>query len=90
MGKFVPRDRKQRNKSKSKDTTTANDALSSQNPNALIVVPQTAEEKEAKARRKEELRQELRSAQSSKITSKKAKRLDKYIVSSSDSSRFDC
>ncbi|KAF3311037.1 putative ATP-dependent RNA helicase DHR1 [Orbilia oligospora] len=80
MGKFVPRDRKQRNKSKSKDTTTANDvSLSSQNPNALIVVPQTAEEKEAKARRKEELRQELRSAQSSKITSKKAKRLDKYI-----------
>ncbi|KAF3124758.1 putative ATP-dependent RNA helicase DHR1 [Orbilia oligospora] len=80
MGKFVPRDRKQRNKSKSKDTTTANDvSLSSQNPNALIVVPQTAEEKEAKARRKEELRQELRSTQSSKMTSKKAKRLDKYI-----------
>ncbi|KAK6521551.1 putative ATP-dependent RNA helicase DHR1 [Arthrobotrys conoides] len=80
MGKFVPRDRKQRNKSKSKDTTTANDvSLSSQNPNASIIVPQTAEEKEAKARRKEELKQELRSAQSSKITSKKAKRLDKYI-----------
>ncbi|KAK6350728.1 putative ATP-dependent RNA helicase DHR1 [Orbilia javanica] len=79
MGKFVPRDRKQRNKSKSKDTTSSNDVSSSQNPNALIVVPQTAEEKEAKARRKEELKQELRAAQSSKITSKKAKRLDKYI-----------
>ncbi|KAK6362029.1 putative ATP-dependent RNA helicase DHR1 [Orbilia blumenaviensis] len=81
MGKFVPRDRKQRNKSKSKDTTTTHDvsSLSSQNPNALIVVPQTAEEKEAKAKRKEELKQELRAAQSSKLTSKKAKRLDKYI-----------
>ncbi|RVD88138.1 uncharacterized protein DFL_002334 [Arthrobotrys flagrans] len=81
MGKFVPRDRKQRNKSKSKDTTIANDVSlsSSRNPNALIVVPRTAEEKEAKTRRKEELKQELRAAQSSKITSKKAKRLDKYI-----------
>ncbi|KAK6534695.1 putative ATP-dependent RNA helicase DHR1 [Arthrobotrys megalospora] len=79
MGKFVPRDRKQRNKSKSKNTATTNDISSSQNPNALIVVPQTVEEKEAKAKRKEELKAELRATQSSKITSKKAKRLDKYI-----------
>ncbi|EPS41222.1 hypothetical protein H072_4900 [Dactylellina haptotyla CBS 200.50] len=81
MGKFVPRDRKQRNKSRSKDaiTTTTNDIASSGNPNALVIVPQTQEEKDAKAARKEQLKAELRAAQTSKITSKKAKRLDKYI-----------
>ncbi|KAK6541656.1 putative ATP-dependent RNA helicase DHR1 [Orbilia ellipsospora] len=79
MGKFVPRDRKQRNKSRSNDATTTNDLSSSGNPNALIIVPKTAEEKEAKAQRKEQLKAELRAAQTSKITSKKAKRLDKYI-----------
>ncbi|KAF3925907.1 hypothetical protein ABW20_dc0105178 [Dactylellina cionopaga] len=80
MGKFVPRDRKQRNKSRSKDTSTiTNDISSSQNPNASIIVPQTAEEKEAKVLRKEQLKTELRAGQPSKISSKKAKRLDKYI-----------
>ncbi|KAF3924983.1 hypothetical protein AA313_de0201176 [Arthrobotrys entomopaga] len=80
MGKFIPRDRKQRNKSRSNDATTSNDLSSSSgNPNALIIVPKTAEEKEAKAQRKEQLKAELRAAQTSKITSKKAKRLDKYI-----------
>ncbi|KAJ6264788.1 hypothetical protein Dda_0940 [Drechslerella dactyloides] len=78
MGKFVPRDRKQRNKSRSKELPTTID-ISSQNPNAAIIVPQTVEEKEAKALRKEQLKAELRAAQTSKITSKKAKRLDKYI-----------
>ncbi|KAF3925550.1 hypothetical protein ABW21_db0201924 [Orbilia brochopaga] len=78
MGKFIPRDRKQRNKSRPKDAITTSD-ISSQNPNAAIIVPQTAEEKEAKALRKEQLKAELRASQTSKISSKKAKRLDKYI-----------
>ncbi|KAK6349710.1 putative ATP-dependent RNA helicase DHR1 [Orbilia brochopaga] len=78
MGKFIPRDRKQRNKSRPKDAVTTSD-ISSQNPNAAIIVPQTAEEKEARALRKEQLKAELRASQTSKITSKKAKRLDKYI-----------
>ncbi|EWC45097.1 hypothetical protein DRE_06236 [Drechslerella stenobrocha 248] len=80
MGKFIPRDRKQRNKSRPKDGATTQADISSQgNPNATVIVPQTAAEKEARALRKEQLKAELRATQTSKITSKKAKRLDKYI-----------
>ncbi|KAF3935557.1 hypothetical protein ABW19_dt0202743 [Dactylella cylindrospora] len=79
MGKFIPRDRKQRNKSRPKDIATTLDISFQSNPNAAIIVPQTAEEKAAKTLRKEELKAELRSQQTSKISSKKQKRLDKYI-----------
>ncbi|OBZ71658.1 putative ATP-dependent RNA helicase PB1A10.06c, partial [Grifola frondosa] len=46
-------------------------------PNALIVVPKSVEEKERE--RKEKLRQELLAESNSKFNSKKKKRLDKYI-----------
>lgn len=66
--KFVPRRRKQ--KHRAKETQPQTDS------NVLEIVPLSKDEKEA---RRQKLREELRS-QHPKISAKKQKRLDKYIV----------
>ncbi|KKK23510.1 hypothetical protein P175DRAFT_0484275 [Aspergillus ochraceoroseus IBT 24754] len=68
MPKFVPRQRKQKQRQKE-----AADALV--DSNVVEILPASKSEKEA---RKQKLRDELRS-QHSKISAKKQKRLDKYI-----------
>lgn len=73
MPKFVPRQRKQRHRQQQQQAAnTATDT------NAAEIAPLSKSEKEA---RKEKLREELR-AQHPKISAKKQKRLDKYIVCS--------
>ncbi|KIK69520.1 hypothetical protein GYMLUDRAFT_33890 [Collybiopsis luxurians FD-317 M1] len=62
---------------KKKKTRPTDDSGESQNPNALFHTPKTKEEKELD--RKERLKQELISQSESKWTSKKKKRLEKYI-----------
>ncbi|PGH09928.1 hypothetical protein AJ79_05544 [Helicocarpus griseus UAMH5409] len=69
MPKFVPRQRKHKNKQKE------NQAASQQDTNVAELAPIPKSEKEEKRRK---LREELR-AQQSTISSKKQKRLDKYI-----------
>lgn len=69
MPKFVPRQRKQKHRQKE----AADAAVDS---NAAEVLPVSKEQKEAK---RQKLREELR-AQHTKISAKKQKRLDKYIV----------
>jgi ATP-dependent RNA helicase DHX37/DHR1 len=73
MPKFVPRQRKQ----KAKERQTQNGAADS---NILQLLPVNKDEREA---RRQQLRAQLRAEQlaNSKTTSKKKKRLDKYIVS---------
>lgn len=73
MPKFVPRQRKQRHRQQQQQA--ANIATDT---NAAEIAPLSKSEKEA---RKEKLREELR-AQHPKISAKKQKRLDKYIVCS--------
>jgi ATP-dependent RNA helicase DHX37/DHR1 len=70
MPKFVPRQRKQKHRQQA-----ANAAVDT---NAAEIQPLSKSEREA---RKEKLREELR-AQHTKISAKKQKRLDKYIVCS--------
>lgn len=72
MPKFVPRQRKQRHRQQQQAADTATDT------NAAEIAPLSKSEKEAG---KEKLREELR-AQHPKISAKKQKRLDKYIVCS--------
>jgi ATP-dependent RNA helicase DHX37/DHR1 len=69
MPKFVPRQRKQKHRQRE----AANTPVDS---NAAEVLPISKEQKEAK---RQKLREELR-AQHTKISAKKQKRLDKYIV----------
>lgn len=71
MPKFIPRDRKARRK---KDRRSRNDEVS--DTNAAEILPIPSSEKESK---KKELRDSIRAQQPS-MSSKKAKRLDKYIV----------
>ncbi|KAL3495589.1 hypothetical protein BJX62DRAFT_195510 [Aspergillus germanicus] len=70
MPKFVPRQRKQKHRQQQ-----ASNAVDS---NATEIAPVSKDEKEA---RKQKLRDELK-AQHPKISAKKQKRLDKYIVRS--------
>jgi ATP-dependent RNA helicase DHX37/DHR1 len=70
MPKFVPRSRKHKVLERSKPTKHA-----SSDSNQIEIVPATKSEKEEKRQR---LKEELRAGQS-KISSKKQKRLDKYI-----------
>lgn len=72
MAKFVPRQRKQRHRGLARDKRQ-----SEQNDlsNAQEILPEHVREKEE---RKERMREELRN-QGVKVSSKKAKRLDKYI-----------
>jgi ATP-dependent RNA helicase DHX37/DHR1 len=69
MPKFVPRQRKQKHRQ-----NNSNDAAV--DTNAAEILPISKSEREA---RKQKLREELR-AQHTKISAKKQKRLDKYIV----------
>lgn len=71
MATYKPRDRKQRRKKQEK---SQNETLT--DTNMVEIMPGTASEKEKK---KIEMRKNLR-AQQSTMPSKKAKRLDKYIV----------
>ncbi|KAL8894879.1 MAG: hypothetical protein Q9207_008378 [Kuettlingeria erythrocarpa] len=70
MTKFVPRDRKARRK---KDRRSRNDGVP--DTNAVEILPSTTSDKE---RKKKELRDSIR-AQQPGMSSKKGKRLDKYI-----------
>ena len=73
MAPFVPRERKHRKRQKVKrEGHAGNDA----NSNALEILPASIEEKENK---KTALRDALR-AEQPRISSKRQKRLDKYIV----------
>lgn len=78
MPKFVPRQRKHKNKQKENNPT------SQQDTNVTELAPVPKSEKEEKRRK---LREELR-AQQPKISGKKQKRLDKYIVCIMDSLIF--
>lgn len=71
MAKFVPRDRKKRKARKGK---LQDEGMS--DTNALEVVPTPVSEKE---RKKKEMKDNIR-AQQPAMSSKKSKRLDKYIV----------
>ena len=71
MAKFVPRHRKARRK---RDRKTHNGGTS--DTNIAEIIPVTASEKEKK---KEEMKVALRTQQP-KMSSKKSKRLDKYMV----------
>lgn len=75
MAKFVPRQRKHRVRDRQK---RHNDTAASENEdtNATEIVPEAISEKE---KRRRDLKAVLRAQQSS-ISSKKQKRLDKYIV----------
>jgi ATP-dependent RNA helicase DHX37/DHR1 len=75
MPKFVPRQRKQKHRQQQ-----ASNAVDS---NAAEIAPLSKDEKEA---RKQKLRDELK-AQHPKISAKKQKRLDKYIVCSNQGFR---
>lgn len=68
MTKFTPRQRKHKNRQK--ESTALVDT------NVAEILPISKSEKEAK---KQKLREELR-AQHERVSSKKQKRLDKYIV----------
>lgn len=68
MPKFTPRQRKHKNRQK--ESTALADT------NVAEILPISKSEKEAK---KQKLREELR-AKHEKVSSKKQKRLDKYIV----------
>lgn len=68
MPKFVPRQRKQKHRQKEPSAPV--------DTNVAELAPVSKDEKEA---RREKLREELR-AQNSNVSSKKQKRLDKYIV----------
>ena len=73
MPKFVPRQRKHKAREREKQNSTVEPTLS--DSNAAEILPQSKLEREEKRRK---LREELR-AQQPKISSKKQKRLDKYI-----------
>ena len=73
MAPFVPRERKHRKRQRGKREGIAENGA---NSNALEILPVSIEEKEKK---KAALRDALR-AEQPKISSKRQKRLDKYIV----------
>lgn len=73
MPKFTPRQRKHKIKKREKQPVVA-----PQDTNVVELLPVSKTEKEEK---RQKLKEELR-AQQPKISSKKQKRLDKYIVSS--------
>lgn len=75
MAKFIPRDRKARRK---RDRRSQNEVSS--DTNAVEILPITASEKENKKR---VIKDSIR-AQQPKMSSKKSKRLDKYIVRQCD------
>lgn len=73
MAPFVPRERKHRKRQKVKREGCAENGA---NSNALAILPASIEEKEKK---KTAMRDALRAKQP-RISSKRQKRLDKYIV----------
>ena len=68
MPRFVPRDRKHKKIASAK--------TSSNNTNTEVIVPESEQERQA---RRDVLRQQLRAHEPEKVSSKKRKRLDKYI-----------
>ncbi len=73
MPKFVPRKRKSRDRQRDASVTGP---TSSGDTNAIELLPASKTEREARRKR---LRQEIRE-QLPKVSQKKQKRLDKYIV----------
>ena len=75
MPKFVPRQRKHKiNKTQSRNGRSGSDLLNDPNTTEILSVPKT-EKEEQRRQMKEDLRR-----QQPKLSSKKQKRLDKYIV----------
>lgn len=74
MARFVPRERK--HKVRQRENKKYPNATSTENPNETEIVPISKQDREKK---RQELKDILR-AQQPKISSKKQKRLDKYIV----------
>lgn len=82
MGKFVPRERKHKQRVRAEEERQAAAAKvgikAVSDANADVILPPGKEDKEDKRKK---LREEMRAAQpQSKISKKKQKRLDKYIV----------
>lgn len=84
MAKFQPRERKQKARRRTEESSgirkTKSDNDAAADPNAACIIPESQVQREE---RKKSLREELRAQAAengSKISSKKAKRLDKYIV----------
>lgn len=83
MGKFVPRQRKHKHRVREEEERQKAAAkvgvASADDVNADVILPAGKAEKEEKRKR---MREELRAQQpQSKISNKKQKRMDKYIVS---------
>lgn len=77
MPKFVPRQRKQKNKQRDSKAAPVD-------TNAAEILPTSKNDKEA---RREKLREQLKD-QHPKVSSKKQKRLDKYIVGNIQLGKF--
>ena len=76
MPKFVPRERKHKVRKRLEQDSANIDVLTGNDSNAAEILPPSATEKEKK---RQDLRNRLREQQP-KVSSKKQKRLDKYIV----------
>ena len=74
MARFIPRERK--HKVRQRGNKKFQNAISIENPNETEIIPVSKQEREKK---RHELKNALH-AQQPKISSKKQKRLDKYIV----------
>lgn len=79
MAPFVPRQRKHKNRQRAQSGAAENGS----DPNAFEILPASVKERDEK---KNALKEALRSQQP-KMSSKKKKRLDKYIVSVVDRHR---
>jgi ATP-dependent RNA helicase DHX37/DHR1 len=75
MPKFVPRQRKHKVLARRKNTTDSNNAID--DANAAEILPIEQRERDAK---KAALKEELTREAQGKMSGKKKKRLDKYIV----------
>lgn len=81
MPKFVPRQRKHKARAReaeaqNKPNAADGDAVAAEDSNALEILPASKRDREEK---RERLREELRASQP-KVSGKKKKRLEKYIV----------
>lgn len=77
MPKFVPRQRKHKVLARQKQNESVGDAKGAVDANAAEIIPA---EQRAREERKRALREELTRETSGKMSGKKKKRLDKYIV----------
>ena len=78
MAKFVPRQRKHKVLARQKSQSSQGEnSRNGGDPNAIEILP--AEKVECEER-KRKMREELKGSQQGKLSGKKAKRLEKYIV----------